>query len=65
MEIRLSCLWCRTEWKVERWSPSAMRCPACGSAELGDELSFQEEAKRAAKRKAAKANRGGLPLKVP
>jgi PHP family Zn ribbon phosphoesterase len=53
MELNLTCGQCGTSWTVERWTPTAMACPKCGSAQLGDGRSRTEEQLRIAKKKAA------------
>lgn len=53
MELQLTCGHCDASWVVERWTPTAMSCPKCGSEELGDRRSLTEDLERIAKQKAS------------
>src|SRR5512141_2481805 len=57
MELRLTCAECAAQWVVERWTPGALACPACGSPRLGDNRSRLEEDQRIARKKALERRR--------
>jgi DNA-directed RNA polymerase subunit RPC12/RpoP len=53
MQMNLMCGRCSEHWTVERWTPTAMSCPRCGSGKLGNARSLIEAQQRLAKRDAA------------